>query len=80
MDRFDKVYACAGDGLRLFGIGATIYGMVNNDMETILGGFALAYAGSSIHRPYTERAIGEAQTKQLNQIISKLEKIAEKKE
>jgi len=80
MDSFDKAMAYAADGLRLFGIGAVIYGMVNKDMEAILGGFALAYVGSSTSRQYTDVAIGEQQRKQLGQIASKLEKIVEKKE
>jgi hypothetical protein len=87
MDLFDKIYALAGDGLSLFGIGTVIYGMFNNDMETILGGFALTYAGSSIKDYYSKIAKTEVlitaiitQTKELNNIANKLEKMAEKKE
>jgi hypothetical protein len=80
MDKFDKFYAFVGDGVRLYGIGATIYGMVNRDMENILGGLALICGGQSINNRYTNVAIGEIQAKKLEQIASKLEKIAEKKE
>jgi len=71
----DKIYSISGDGIRLFGVGAVMYGMYHNDIETVVGGFALIYAGSSMYTHYTEMKIGEGQMKGLKKISNNLEEL-----
>jgi len=76
MGTSEIIYGLAGTALVFSGVGSVVYGMINKDIETILGGFALAYGGFSISGERVATDSCNLQLKRLDKIASELEKIA----
>jgi len=48
MDDYNNLYFGAGAICSALGLAATLYGVLMQDMEKIVGGFSLAYIGRSL--------------------------------
>jgi hypothetical protein len=51
MADYNKFYETVGTLSKLAGLGAVIYGIATQDMETIAGGVAMAYVGKTMVDP-----------------------------
>ncbi|MBU1129250.1 MAG: hypothetical protein KJ949_01305 [Nanoarchaeota archaeon] len=68
----DIAYYFVGSVGRGFGTGAIITGLITQDMETILGGIGLVYAGQCLYKSAQDNANAREQTDVLKGIEAKL--------
>jgi hypothetical protein len=50
MAEYNKLYEVLGSISQLAGLGTIVYGLVNQDIETIAGGAAMSYAGNMMSK------------------------------